>query len=205
MAISTYAELKTSIANWLDRSDLTSRIPEFIAFAEANIATDVRVRQMEKRVTASVSTEYFDLPTDYLEMLDIQLNTDPIRRLKYHTTHQMDTFAPSATTGEPTRYTIIGTEVQVKPVPDATYTLEVAYISKFTAFSDDTDTNWLLTNHPQIYLYGALVAAEPFLDNTEKAQIWGALYNSAVENLNNQDKNARHPGPLARRPDVGRE
>ena len=64
MSIATYAELKTAVANWLQRTDLTSYIPDFITIAESQIASDLKVREMEKRVTASISTEYFDIPSE---------------------------------------------------------------------------------------------------------------------------------------------
>ncbi len=52
MSISTYAELQTAVGNWLNRADLTARIPEFIELFEARVKRDLRVRQMEKRATA---------------------------------------------------------------------------------------------------------------------------------------------------------
>ena len=78
MAISTYAELKTSIANWLDRSDLTDVIPDFIALAETRHKRDFKIRRMETRVTANTiaNTEYYTLPDNYVAMRNIKLNTD---------------------------------------------------------------------------------------------------------------------------------
>ena len=44
MALSTYTELKASVADWLNRTDLTSVIPDFIALAEAQIERTLRTR-----------------------------------------------------------------------------------------------------------------------------------------------------------------
>ena len=55
MAISQFSELKTALANWLKRSDLTSRIPEFVSLAEDRIAKDLRVRAMEHRAVLKVT------------------------------------------------------------------------------------------------------------------------------------------------------
>lgn len=198
MAISTYAELKTAVANWLNRSDLTSRIPEFIAFAESGIGRDVRIRQMEKRATASISTEYVDMPSDFILQRNIQLNTTDQCRLKFYTPEQMDMYNPSQTTGQPKVYSIIGTEFQFKPIPDATYEAEIAYFARFTALSGDNDTNWLLTNQPEVYLYGSLLAASPFLEDDPRIQTWASLYANAVESLNKQDSEARYSGAALR-------
>ena len=71
MAISTKAELHTAVANWLNRSDLTDRIPEFIALAEAQLNRNLRTREMLVRKTSPLATQYVNLPPDYLEMTNI--------------------------------------------------------------------------------------------------------------------------------------
>jgi len=197
MSISTFGELKTAVASELDRGDLTSKIPEFIAIAESFIKQDVRIRDQEKRVTASISTEYFDLPTDYLEIRDIQINSDPVGRLAFLSSPQMDTFYTG--TGKPKAYAIFGTEVQFKPVPDTTYTVEIAYISKYTAFSADNDTNYLLTNHPEIYLYASCISGADFLEDQPKIEKYTSLYQAAVKKLNDSEKKANYGASIRRR------
>ena len=101
MAITTFSELKTAVANWLDRSDLTDRIPEFIALAEARHRRDFKIRRMETRVTANTiaDTEFYTLPDNYVAMRNIQLNTDPKTSLEYLTPEQMDRVRAGSTTG----------------------------------------------------------------------------------------------------------
>jgi len=194
MAISIYSELKTAVANWLDNTTLTSRIPEFITMSDAAIGRDVRIRQMEKRATASISTEYADMPSDFIKARNIQINSTNQERLKYLTPEQMDIYHSSQTTGKPCVYSIIGTEFQFKPVPDAAYEIEIAYFARFTALTDDNDTNWLLTNQPGIYLYGALVQAAPYVEDDQRTALWASLYNAEVEAINKQDNEARYSG-----------
>ena len=66
MAITTYAELKTAVANFLARSDLTDRIPEFISMAEARMGRELETRSQEKRATATLTggDAFVSLPTD---------------------------------------------------------------------------------------------------------------------------------------------
>jgi len=195
MAISTYSELKTAVANWVDRSDLTARIPEFIVMAESAIGRDVRIRQKEKRAKTSISTQYADMPSDFIKARNIQLNTASNQvRLKYLTPEQMDINYPSETTGQPEVYSILGDEFQFKPVPDDSYTVEIEYFARFPALSGDNDTNWLLTNQPGVYLYASLVQAAPYLDDNEKIATWAGLYNAEVNALNKQDNEARYSG-----------
>ena len=92
MAISNYSELKAAIADWLNRSDLTDSIPDFIVLAETRHKRDFKIRRMETRVTANTvaDSEFYSLPDNYVAMRNIQLNTDPKTPLEYLTPEQMD-------------------------------------------------------------------------------------------------------------------
>ena len=129
MALTTYSELKTAIANWLDRSDLDDRIPEFIQLAEARHRRDFKIRRMETRVTANTiaDTEYYSLPDNFVAMRNIQLNTDPKTSLEYLTPEQMDRVRAGSNTGKPKAYSIIGNNFQLRPIPDAVYEIEMLY------------------------------------------------------------------------------
>lgn len=194
MAISTYGQLKTAIANWLDNDSLTNRIPEFVTLAESRINQSLRTRENEKRITASISTQLFDMPANFIEMRNIQLNTDPIQHLSYVSPEQMDQFQPNSTSGQPTTYTIHGDEFQFKPIPDATYTVEMTYWYELTAFSGDSDTNTVLTKFPGLYLYASLVAASPFIGDDSRLSIWAELYTSLMDKINSRDRIGRYSG-----------
>jgi len=196
MAIDTYATLKTAIANWLDRTDLADRIPEFIALAEARIGRRLRVRGVEERSTTSLVSgqEYYSLPSDFLECRNVQINTNPLKRLSYRTPQQMDFEYPSTSTGTPKVFTIIGLEIQLKPIPDSTDTIEIAYYKKLTALSDSSTTNWLTANAPDLLLYGSLIEAEAYLINDPRIVIWKSAYDLAMNEWNMTDDKARHSG-----------
>jgi len=204
MALSTYTELKTAIADWLDRSDLTDRIPDFIALAEARISRDLRIRAMEVRstMTTTASKRYFNLPGGYLQMRNIQLNTDPIAALEYITPEMLDRLYGGSSTGQPRAYTLIGDEIQLAPVPDSAYTLEMAFYEKFTALGDGTSgtvtNNWLTNNAPDVLLYGALLEAEPFIKNDERIPVWLNAYKEAIDKIQKADARDRHSGSQMR-------
>jgi hypothetical protein len=201
MAISTYTELQSACENWLDRSDLDSRIPEFIALAEDTINKRLRIRAMEQRVTASISSEYLSLPTGFLEMRNFQLNTTPKQTLRFVTPEHIDTFWSGSTTGKPVVYTFLGGEIQVAPSPDSTYTAEMAFYEKWDIATDST--NWLLTNAPSVYLYGALLQAEPFLKNDKRISVWEQRFEKALMDVDVADKRERWSGnSLAIRADI---
>ena len=200
MALDTYANLKTAIADWLDRSDLTDRIPDFITLAEARLNRELRVRAMEKRATmeATAGQRYFALPGGYLQMRNIQLNTNPVTPLEYITPEMLDRLYGSNTSGKPKAYSLIGDEIQLAPIPDTDYTLEVAYYEKFTPLSTDVTTNWLTENAPDVLLYGALVEAEPFIKNDERMPLWLNAYKEAIDKIQKADDRDRHSGSQMR-------
>ena len=204
MALSTFTELKDAVADWLDRSDLTARIPDFIALAEARINRELRIRPMEVRstMTTTAGNQYFNLPGGYIQMRNIQLNTNPTTPLEYITPEMLDRLYGSSTTGKPRAYTLIGDEIQLAPIPDSAYTLEMAFYEKFTALGDGTSgtvtNNWLTTNAPDILLYGALMEAEPFIKNDERVAVWLNGYGNAIDKLQKADQRDRHSGSAMR-------
>jgi hypothetical protein len=204
MALGTFTELKDALADWLDRSDLTDRIPDFITLAEARLNRDVRIRPMEVRssMETTAGQRYFNLPGGYLQMRNMQINSNPITPLEYITPEMLDRLYGSDTTGKPKAYTLIGDEIQLAPIPDSDYTVEMAFYEKFTPLGDGTSgtvtSNWLTTNAPDVLLYGALLEAEPFIKNDERIALWLNAYNGAVKKIQDADARDRHSGSAMR-------
>ena len=204
MALSNYTELKAAIADWLDRSDLTDRIPDFIALAEARLNRELRIRPMEVRstMTTTVGQRYFNLPGGYLQMRNFQINTNPITPLEYITPEMLDRLYGANTTSKPRAYSLIGEEIQLAPIPDTEYTVEMAYYEKFSPLGDGTGgtvtSNWLTENAPDVLLYGALIEAEPFIRNDERIQLWLTAYKEAIDKIQKADERDRHSGSTMR-------
>jgi hypothetical protein len=200
MAIGTYAELKTAVANWLDRDDLTDRIPEFIALAEARMNRVLRLRMMESKYTASTvaAQRNYNLPTGYVQMRNFQINTSPITPLQYVSPEIYDRLWGGSTGGTPQFYTIIANEIQLGPIPGSVLTMEMLFYKKITALSASNTTEQMLTDNPDIYLYGALLEAEPFIMNDERVGLWAKGFQQAVADLQEQDNKDRHSGSALR-------
>ena len=196
MAITNYSELKSAIADWLDRTDLTDSIPDFITLAETRHRRDFKLRRMETRVTANTvaDTEYYNLPDNFVAMRNIQLNTDPKTALEYLTPEQMDRIYAGSNKGKPKAYSIIGDNIQLRPLPDSAYEIEMLYYKYFTPLSDSNTTNDMLTYHPDAYLYGALVEAEPYLQNDKRIQTWASFYERAKKDIIDSNERDRHSG-----------
>ena len=200
MAISNYTELKTAVANWLDRDDLTDRIPEFIALAEARFNRVLRLRSMETKETASTvaGQRNLALPASYIQMRNFQVNSSPLTTLSYVTPEIYDRVWGGSTSGTPKFYTILANEVSFGPIPDTVMEVEMLFYKKFDNLSVSTTTNWLITNAPDIYLYGSMLEAEPFIMNDERVPLWAQALQQGVSDLQEQDNKDRHSGSALR-------
>lgn len=200
MAIGNYSELQVAVANWLDRDDLTDRIQEFIALGEARINRVLRVRLMENKYTASTvaGQRNYALPTGYIQMRNFQLNTDPLTPLSYVTPGIYHRLWGGSSDGTPNFYTIITNEIQLGPVPASVLTMEMLFYKRITALSGSNTTEQMLTDNPDIYLYSALLEAEPFIMNDERVSLWAQGFQQAISDLQEQDNKDRHSGSALR-------
>jgi hypothetical protein len=192
MAISTYSELQSAIADWLLRTDLTSVIPSFIDLAEAKFNRRIRDYRMVTRTSITVDAQYEDVPTDWLENVRFQLETSPITTLEYVTPDQAaEEERLHSSNGRPLFFTMIGEQFQIIPSPDTTYSATLTYYAKIPALSDSNTTNWLLTTAPDLYLYGTLMEAAPYLDDDQRIQTWGSLYEQGMNALQIESDRAK--------------
>ena len=185
MAITNYGELKTATAGWLDRSDLTSQIPEFVELAEARFDRVIRVPDMVARDdTFTVDSQYETLPPGFLGVARFLLHSSPNGAMEYMSPARLSARRERRTaTGRPGYYTISGGNFEFFPDPDQTYTAALLYYKRLTQLSADEDTNWLLTNNPDIYLFATLVEASPYLKDPETTALWEARLQRAISEL----------------------
>ena len=169
MALSTYTELKSSIANFLNRSDLTTEIQDdFIKLTEADFNAKLRIRQMEQNDDVTINAELVTVPTGFIAVRSFHiLSASTKYHLEYITPGNMFEIKGGSTSGMPRTYTIEsdnGTEsFRFAPQPDTSYTGKLQYYKAFTALSDSNTSNYILASHPSVYLYGALYHASNFI------------------------------------------
>ena len=193
MALVNYSDLKTSIADWLNRSDLTATIPDFITLAESGFNKEIRSRKMIKRATATIDSQYSAVPADWLQTVDFVIEANPVVTLEFITNEKLDKLRETYTSsGTPKFYTIVGQELEVLPVPDsATLTGEITYYSKIPNLTDVNPTNWLMNSSPDIYLYGSLLQSAPYLVDDSRIPVWASMYQKLVKDLEIADQKAR--------------
>ena len=200
MSFATYSDLKTSIANYLARSDLTTQIPDFITFAENRLRRELRIRQMLKSVTtATVSGDStVELPADFIEIRDFVVMTNPIQPMSYSSPSALSNDPRASEVGVPKSYTILANEFLLSPPPDGIYTLRMLYFAAPAYLSSTNASNVFLNIAPDALLYASLIEAEPYLYNDARINTWGTMYDRAIASLAKSDEQGQYSGvPLA--------
>jgi hypothetical protein len=199
--ITNYTTLVSTVADYLNRQDLSAQIPTFIQLAEADLNTRLRCREMIVRATSTNDDEYVKLPLDFLEGINLQIvgGQSPLR---YITLDEADMVNARQGYNAPTFYSLMNGAIELVP-PPATgddVEIEMVYYGKITALSEANQTNWLLLKAPDVYLYGALVHAAPFLMDDQRISVFGSFYSQRVEALNDESQKSLHSGsPLVAR------
>jgi len=185
MSLASFTDLKASIATWTKRSDMTAIIPDLITLAEARINRALRTRkQVTRTQNTSVDSEFVTLPSDFGAARAARVTTTtPNDFLDFLTPEQMGDLKATGPTGDLRAYSIVGGEFWFLPVPTVAATVELVYYAKVPALSDVATTNWLLTEHPDVYLWGALMEASIFLEDDENTQKYAALFASALDDI----------------------
>ena len=134
------------------------------------------------------------LPDGYLQMREIHLTTSPVVSLSYITPEIMYRIRSGSTSAKPNSYTIVGDNILFGPTPDGAYTYDMTYYKSFDALTDVATTNWVILNAPDLYLYGTLLQAEPFLMNDQRIALWERGMRQVINDLQEQDDKDRHSG-----------
>jgi hypothetical protein len=194
MALDTFGGLKTAVATWLNRSDLTSYIPDFVRLAEQRMnygsegalqSPPLRIPAMTTTTTGTISGGTIAFPTLFLEpQAVVAYNGTSSWPLEYLAPDRYFSMADS--TGLPSFYTYRNNAIYVVGTGAASYRID--YYQAFSSLSADADTNWVLTNAPSLYLYGTLIESAPFLGNDNRVNSWLSLFNAALSAVNRSTK-----------------
>lgn len=188
MALTTYALLKTTIANYLNRTDLTSYLGDFITLTESRLNRELRVREMvntDTSTTTVAGTQSYSLPSGFLEASAVIYQSNPYRTLRFMANGDFyRQYNVTQTLGLPTFFTIVGEKILLGVAPDSAETLQIDFYKTLTPLSESNTTNSILTNYPELYLYGALAESSPFLMQDERLNTWAGLYKEALANAN---------------------
>jgi hypothetical protein len=187
MSIGTYAELKTAIAGWIHRGDLTSVLGDFITLSEAKFNRRLRTRQQEADFSGTPTNYEITIPTDFLAFRKVWRTSDK------ETLEQkpLDVVRWYQEGGESTAYAL-GDAI----VTDGTSELAGVYFTKITALSDSNTTNWLLTAYPDVYLFAGLAEAAFYVKDMNGSAMWTARADALIGEINRASHKDQFSGPV---------
>ena len=188
MALTNYTDLQASVATFLHRSDLAAIIPDLVQLAEAKLYKDIDAKLQDTIVQLSTSSnvETVALPVDFINMRSLVLISTPNTALDYYAPDAYFSAKPWNSVGRPTIYTIINNTVYLQDIPDSNYVLKAVYRAQVPSLMTNS-TNWIMTKFPNVYLYGTLCEAAPYMMNDERLPTWEAKYQEAIKTVNQQD------------------
>jgi len=194
MAITNYTDLQSTIADYLARSDLSAQIPTFIQLCENRLRRDLRLRTMLKSSTTTMAQgdNTVALPTDFLAIRDIHINTTPIQALNYYSPSNLNRDTYAYTQALPRAYTVLASEFQFSPIPDSNYQLQILYYAAPPYLSSTNASNVFMAYTPDLLLYGSLAEAEPYLMNDDRIQTWAGLYQKGLDSASASDEGGEY-------------
>ncbi|MEM1289545.1 MAG: hypothetical protein AAGH60_14420 [Pseudomonadota bacterium] len=199
MTIATYDDLKSEVASFLARSDLTDKIPTFIQLAEDSFNRRLKLPAMEKlsRVSTTAGDRFVTLPGDYREARRLVVTTDPVTLPELTTIEGIYSSRPSSASGKPAFFAIHGIQIVLAPIPDTAYGLDFYYYANLPALSEDNPTNWMLINAPLAYLSGALTEAFSYTRNEVEAAKHKGRFEEILDQLGAEAAMAHFSGGTA--------
>lgn len=204
MALDNFENLKASIESWSHREDIKTVIDDFIQIAEtemySNPDASLRIRSMEQTaiIPTVVTNSFITLPAGFLNARRIDISIDGIlRTLKYKTPEELN--IDETRSGVPNFFTVSGDSLLFELLPDDVYDVTVYYFGKLPALSDANPVNDILTNHPNIYLYGSLRALFQWARNREEEDLNYNRFIKGISGANITDRKGRYgPVPVQR-------
>lgn len=193
MSLNSYNAIKAAVASWMNRSDLTDKIPDFINLAEARMRRLLRDNvNLAASTQITFSSAYANLPDDFNGVVSLSAGTVSRGRLRYITVAEFSDRPPQG--GLPCEYTVFNGQIAVWPGPGEATTLTLRYTQRFDLLN--LGSNWILDNHPDAYLFGALVEASAFMVEDERIGLWQSRFNDVMDEINREGVSNAMSGPL---------
>lgn len=191
MTIANYTDLKSAVSAWMHRTDLDSRIPDFIALAEPKInydIGDILLLLSESTITTSTGTRKYPAPNGFLRLEYVYRREPASTPMQIVSSRSLaEKYAHEQYTSIPQQIAFDGENLVLHPTPNGAFTIDYTYQNEIAKLSNSVPTNEILTRFPGLYLNGALYQAAMFIGNDKDAAKWQAEYQAALQNARSID------------------
>lgn len=198
--VAGYASLKTAITDYLARADLSTYADNFIQNWEEKFYRQPKNfgRWMETSFSTAIASSVIAVPAAYLGLKYAYISGAPSCRLDRVSLNQLyGRYPRGGGTGTPEWISRDTTNFVFGPAPDSNYTVNGVYWAKQTLlrdFAGDAAAHWLIVNAPDMCLYGSLLQAEPFIKNDPRIAVWKDLYNDALNDYRDLNRDEEQSG-----------
>lgn len=194
MALANYTDLKAAVSSWMARADLAGDAADFVTLGEAHLNREIDAVETDAILTGVVDNRALSISSlAVVAVLDLFLR-DPDTSDELRLTPKTDGgFAYASQSSRPRYWAIDGDNIDFDAPLDQAYTFRLRYRQRF-ALSDSAPTNWLLTNHSDVYLSAVLIWGGVFIQDTNYAQTFSTILSQgipAVKNIIAQKKRSQ--------------
>ena len=202
MALGTYSDLTSAIADWLERGDLTARIPDFIALAESRLNRELGIRSLESDAALAgvPNSRFIAIPAGFREAQNLWINRSGGQREVLRPVLPELTVADE-TPSEPRSWSIDGSNIAFECPCDQAYSFTLRKVGGLS-ISESAPTNLVLTNYPDLYLFGSLAEAGPFLRDSELFALFDGRFQVALKEAKEKEGRAKTLTTLSTEPGV---
>jgi hypothetical protein len=199
MALSTYAQLKSAVADWLERSDLADRTADFVTLAESRLNRLLRFRTLEsdQALSGAIGSRLIPLPAGFREPVALWFEGTSGREAMRYV--DVAGLAAGLSRGRPRLWTIDGGSVAFERPCDDTYAFSLRMLGRL-ALSDAQPSNAILADYPDLYLFGALVEAAPYLRDADLLSLFAARFEAALAEARAKEARGRSLATLGVEP-----
>lgn len=194
MSISTYSGLQAMVIRFLHRSDLNDLVADFITLAESGLNRVLTLCSMEQTdtLTLPAGSRFIDAPAGIRKPIALWAGSVTMPKLTMTLPENM---LVSLVSGPPSQWAIDGERIAFNCPADQAYTVNFRYVKKL-GLSDEAPTNWVLREHPDVYLYAALAEAAPYMRDDQRQAVWQAKLEAALVDMRHADNQTRAAAPL---------
>lgn len=185
MALATYSDLQGQVSNWMANSGMTAQAADLITLGEAHLNRELPAVQTDVTLTGTLDNRRIDVSAhSVVSPLALYL-IDPSTSDETEITQKADgTFPHTNTSDTPSIWAMDGENIDFDCPLDVAYTFRFRIRQRY-ALSDTATTNWLLTNHPDVYLAAVLVWSGLYKRNSGIATDFASVLREGIRSIKN--------------------
>lgn len=189
MGFANYSELQDEILDYAERPDQSSKVAGFIQLAEAKLNRELPITETDATLTGTTDSRRIDISSlSLVEPISLHIvnNGDEEKVTKRNDGNILYL----ETSGRPQEWGIDGTNIDFDRPCDQAYSFRFRYQERF-ALSDANPTNWLLTNHPDVYLAASLAWGAAYSEGFNVSAAWQVMLEKELPSIANELRQKR--------------